>query len=158
MSVVMSSSTQSTIGALIWESSKGDTITRLTFNDLREYANSYAKFFTEDLGLKVLAVYTESGHSASLVSAYRPTASILGMSRNETSLRRMTLMWGVSPVAIDHWITDVKEGLQVVEEAVTRDGFAQPGDDIGVTFGMLDISGPGRTNVLTLWRVRDPAG
>jgi len=113
---------------------------------------------TEDLGLKVLAVYTESGHSASLVSAYRPAASILGMSRNETSLRRMALMWGVSPVAIDHWITDVKEGLEVVEDAVTRGGFAKPGDDIGVTFGMLDISGPGRTNVLTLWRVRNPAG
>ncbi len=113
---------------------------------------------TEDLGLKVLAVYTESGHTASLVSAYRPAACILGMSRNETSLRRMALMWGVSPVAIDHWITDVQEGLQVVEDAVTRNGFAQPGDDIGVTFGMLEISGPGRTNVLTLWRVRDPSG
>ena len=110
---------------------------------------------TDDLGLKVLAVYTESGHSASLLSAYRPAACILGLSRNETSLRRMALMWGVSPVAIDHWITDVQEGLRVVEEAVMANGFAQPGDDIGVTFGMLDISGPGRTNVLTLWRVRD---
>ncbi len=108
-----------------------------------------------DLDLKALAVYTESGHTASLVSAYRPNTCILGMSRHERSLRRMALSWGVSPVRIDHWITDVQEGLGVVEDTVIEHGVAGPGDDIAVTFGMLEISGPGRTNVLTLWRVRD---
>jgi pyruvate kinase len=107
-----------------------------------------------DLDLKALAVYTESGHTASLVSAYRPNTCILGMSRHDRSLRRMALMWGVSPVRIDHWITDVQEGLGVVEDTVVVHGLAGPGDDIAVTFGMLEISGPGRTNVLTLWRVR----
>ena len=107
-----------------------------------------------DLDLKALAVYTESGHSAALVSAYRPNTPILGMSRHDRSLRRMALCWGVSPVRIDHWITNVQEGLGVVEETVIEHGVAGPGDDIAVTFGMLEISGPGRTNVLTLWRVR----
>ena len=38
-------------------------------------ARAAAKATTEDLRLKVLAVYTESGHTASLVSAYdRPRA------------------------------------------------------------------------------------
>jgi pyruvate kinase len=110
-----------------------------------------------DLDLKALAVYTESGHTAKLVSAYRPGAAILGMSRLDESRRRMALLWGVTPVAIDHWITDVQEGLAVVEDTVIRHGVCDPGDDIGVTFGMLEISGPGRTNVLTLWRVRQPA-
>ena len=108
-----------------------------------------------DLELKVLAVYTESGHTAALVSAYRPEAPILGLSRHEGSLRRMALRWGVLPVKIEHWITDVQEGLGVVERTVVESGVAGPGDDIGVTFGMLEISGPGRTNVLTLWRVRE---
>ena len=107
-----------------------------------------------DLDLKAIAVYTESGHSAALMSAYRPDALILGMSRNAASLRRLALRWGVVPVAIDHWITDVDEGLRIVERTVVERGVAGPGDDIAVTFGMLEISGPGRTNVLTLWRVR----
>ena len=107
-----------------------------------------------ELELKVIAVYTESGHSAALVSAYRPEAPILGMSRNAASLRRLALRWGVVPIAIDHWITDVEEGLRLVEQTLVERGMAGPGDDIGVTFGMLEISGPGRTNVLTLWRVR----
>jgi pyruvate kinase len=109
----------------------------------------------KDLELRAIAVYTESGHSAALVSAYRPEALILGMSRKESSLRRMALRWGVVPVAIDHWITDIEEGLRIVERTVVERGVAGPGDDIAVTFGMLEISGPGRTNVLTLWRVRD---
>ena len=116
-------------------------------------ARSAAKA-ARDLELNALAVYTESGHTAELVSAYRPDAAILGMSRHDESLRRMALLWGVHPIRIDHWITNVQEGLAVVEDTVTKHGFAAPGDDIGVTFGMLEISGPGRTNVLTLWRVR----
>jgi pyruvate kinase len=111
-----------------------------------------------DLGLKAIAVYTESGHSVRMVSAYRPEAPILGFSRHERSLRQMSLLWGAHPICIDHWITDVQEGLQVVEDVVIGSGFAQPGDDIAVTFGMLEVSGPGRTNVLTLWRVRDRDG
>ena len=75
---------------------------------------------TRDLGLKVLAVFTESGHTASLVSAYRPRAVVLGMSRQQESLRRMALRWGVVPVCIDHWITDVHEGLGVVECSFCR--------------------------------------
>jgi len=120
-------------------------------------ARSAAKA-ARDLDLEALAVYTESGHTANLVSAYRPEAPILGMSRHDQSLRRMALVWGVHPIPIDHWITDVQEGLAVVEDTVTTHGFAAPGDDIGVTFGMLEISGPGRTNVLTLWRVRETQG
>ncbi len=120
-------------------------------------ARSAAKA-ARDLDLEALAVYTESGHTANLVSAYRPEAPILGMSRHDESLRRMALVWGVHPIRIDHWITNVQEGLAVVEETVTTHGFAAPGDDIGVTFGMLEISGPGRTNVLTLWRVRETQG
>ena len=38
--------------ALIWESADGQTVKRFTFNDLRVLANSYANFFTEELGLK----------------------------------------------------------------------------------------------------------
>jgi pyruvate kinase len=111
-------------------------------------------YAARDLGLKAIAVYTESGHSVRLVSAYRPEAPILGFSRQERSLRQMSLMWGAHPICIDHWITDVQEGLRLVEEVVVDSGFAAPGDDIAVTFGMLEVSGPGRTNVLTLWRIR----
>jgi acetyl-CoA synthetase len=48
--------------ALIWESSDGQDVRRYTFHELRRLANAYAKFFTEDLGLKpgdICAVFLE---------------------------------------------------------------------------------------------------
>jgi pyruvate kinase len=108
-----------------------------------------------DLSLKAIAVYTESGHSASLVSAYRPPACILALSRHEQTLRRLALRWGVFPVQIDHWVSQIADGLEAVEKNLVEGGVAAPGDDIALTFGRSDfVSGPGRTNVLWLWRIR----
>ncbi len=108
-----------------------------------------------DLGLKAIAVYTESGHSASLVSAYRPPACILALSRHDQTLRRLALRWGVFPVQIDHWVSQIADGLEAVEKNLVEGGVAAPGDDIALTFGRSDfVSGPGRTNVLWLWRIR----
>jgi len=110
----------------------------------------------KDLDLRAIAVFTESGHSASLVSAYRPPAGILALSRHETSLRRLALRWGVHPVRIERWVTEHSVGVGTVEEALFSAGAAAPGDDIAITFGRSDVvSGPGRTNVLWLWRIRE---
>jgi pyruvate kinase len=42
----------------------------------------------EDLNLAAIAVYTESGHSANLLSAQRPLANIVAFSRHERILNR----------------------------------------------------------------------
>jgi pyruvate kinase len=111
-----------------------------------------------DLELEAIAVYTESGHSATLVSSYRPPASILALSRHDDSLCRMALRWGVHPVKVDAWVTEQSVGIDTVEGALFETGVAGPGDDIAITFGRSDVvSGPGRTNVLWLWRIRERA-
>ena len=107
-----------------------------------------------DLELNALVVFTQSGRTASLVSAYRPESPILGLSMSDDSLRRMALRWGVLPVKIEGWFSNFPESLRFVEEVVTESGVAEPGDDVGITYGTLEISGPGTTNVLALWRVR----
>lgn len=48
--------------ALIWENNDGTDVRRYTFDEMRKIANAYAKYFTEDLGLKpgdVCAVFLE---------------------------------------------------------------------------------------------------
>ena len=60
-----------------------------------------------------------------------------------------------SPVPIDQWVSDASVGVDTVESRLIASGAAAPGDDIAITFGRSDIaSGPGRTNVLWLWRIR----
>ena len=45
--------------------------------------------------------------------------------------------------------------LHPVERNVVDSGVTAPGDDIALTFGRSDlVSGPGRANVLWLWRIR----
>jgi pyruvate kinase len=107
----------------------------------------------EDLGLKALAIYTETGHSAALVSACRPRAAIVGLSRHDAVLRRLCLRWGVIPIRAD-WVTGVQQVVEQAERILRERGLAAAGDDIAITFGMQDMSGPGRTDVLKLWRVK----
>ena len=97
-----------------------------------------------------------SEYSASLVSAYRPEACVLALSQNDHVLRRLALRWGVKPAKVGRWVTQIADAIDDLEHHLVDGGIAEPGDDVAVTFGRSDyISGPGRTNVLWLWRIRD---
>jgi pyruvate kinase len=107
-----------------------------------------------DLALKALAVYSETGHSAALVSACRPHGvEIVGLSRHEPILRRLNLRWGVRPVHAG-WVDGVQGVVDQAERILVDRGYAAAGDDVAITFGMQGATGPGRTDVLKLWRVR----
>jgi len=51
----------------------------------------------EDLHMKTIAVFTETGFSARLVSKYRPRAPIVAFTPNPETRRRLSLLWGVKP-------------------------------------------------------------
>jgi pyruvate kinase len=107
----------------------------------------------EDLRLAAIAVYTESGHSASLLSAQRPLANIVAFSRHETVLGRLGLLWGVRPLH-GEWVQGVTGVVDQTERELLRRKLAVPGDNIVVTFGMVMGDEPFQTNVLKLHRVR----
>lgn len=108
---------------------------------------------SQELELEAMAVYSETGHSAALVSACRPMTTIVALSRHEGVLRRLALRWGILPVRAD-WIEGVSGVVEQAEKILTERGLAEAGDDIAITFGMQDMSGPGRTDVLKLWRIK----
>ena len=49
---------------------------------------------SEELNLKVVAVFTESGSTARLISKHRPLPPIIAFSRNQNTRRRISLYWG----------------------------------------------------------------
>ena len=108
-----------------------------------------------DLNLKALAIYTETGHSAAQVSSCRPYSLIVGFSQHEKVLRRLALRWGVLPLHAD-WVELGPEVVEQAERMLLESHHVQPGDDIAVTFGKQDMNGPGRTDMLKLWRIRPP--
>jgi pyruvate kinase len=108
-----------------------------------------------DMKLKAMVVYSESGHSAALTAACRPPCHIIAFSSRDRVLQRLALRWGVLPLKAD-WELGGAPLVEQAEQAVLQWGLARPGDDIAITFGTRDMSGPGRTDVLKLWRVREP--
>lgn len=110
-----------------------------------------------EFGLKALAVYTESGKSAALMSAERPSPPVVAFTRHEAVLRRLALYWGVHPCR-GEWVQGVQGVVEQAERVLVSQGRASPGDPIGITFGMRLGEEPFQTNMLKLWTVRTDPG
>jgi pyruvate kinase len=122
----------------------------------RTYSSSIADAaaeIAEDLKLAAIAVYTESGHSAAVLSAQRPLAHIVAFSRHEAVLNRLGLYWGVRPL-FGAWVRGVSGVIEQAERELCAHGMAKPGDDIIVTYGVVLRDEPFQTNMLTLHKIR----
>lgn len=104
--------------------------------------------------LAAIAVYTESGHSATLVSANRPAASMIAFSRHVRVLNRLALYWGVLPLH-GAWVQGIAGVVDQAERSLLDQGLVKPGDKIAITFGMVIDKEPFQTNMLKLWTVRE---
>jgi pyruvate kinase len=110
-----------------------------------------AAHMAEALSLKAIAVFTQSGSSARLVSKYRPRVPVYAFSPHRAINRRTALYWGVTPVLMGR----VKSTDRMVEGASARlreMGAAQPGECIAVIAG-TPISRRGTTNLLKVHRI-----
>jgi pyruvate kinase len=107
----------------------------------------------EDLHLAAIAVYTESGHSASLLSAQRPLANIVAFSRHEKVLGRLGLLWGVRPL-YGAWVQGVAGVVEQTERELLKHSLAGPGDNVVITFAMVMGEEPFQTNLLKLYRLK----
>lgn len=107
----------------------------------------------EDLHLAAIAVYTESGRSAMLLSAQRPLANIVAFSRHEKVLNRLGLLWGVRPV-YGEWVQGVAGVVEQTERELVRHRLAEAGDNVVITFGMVLGNEPFQTNMLRLHKVK----
>jgi pyruvate kinase len=106
---------------------------------------------SEELNLKAIAVFTQSGSSARLVSKYRPRVPVFAFSPLRHILRRVTLYWGVHPV----YMPRVKSTDSMVEGAANRlrdTHTVKPGDLIAVVAG-TPIARRGTTNLMKLHRI-----
>jgi pyruvate kinase len=109
-----------------------------------------------EYNLSAMAVYTESGRSAALLSAERPAPPIIAFTRHDSVLHRLALLWGVRPLHGD-WVRGVEGVVAQAERELLARNLVRPGDAIAVTFGMRLGNEPFQTNMLKLWKVRDAA-
>jgi pyruvate kinase len=105
----------------------------------------------EELRMKVIAVFTESGSSARIVSKYRPRAPIIGFSPNPETRQRLSLLWGVLPRNIAR-VHDIDQLARIAEVRLREERLVKKGDVIGVIAG-TPLGTRGTTNLMRLIRV-----
>jgi pyruvate kinase len=101
----------------------------------------------EDLDMAAIAVFTESGNTARMISKYRPKSKIYAFSHIAAVCNRMNLLWGVQPVKRVHTL-NAEEMLSTAEQELVRTGKLRSGDVLGVVAGTQMSSGS--TNFMRL--------
>jgi pyruvate kinase len=101
----------------------------------------------QDLDLKAIAVFTETGTTARQLSKYRPKPPIYALSSVNVVINRMALLWGVQPVRCTKANT-AEEMVDMAEEILETAGFVFPQDILGIVAGTRTKTGS--TNFLRL--------
>jgi pyruvate kinase len=101
----------------------------------------------QDLEMKAIAVYTETGTTARLISKYRPKAPIYAFAATQEVCARLNLMWGVSPLFCE-MTPNSEEMVKNAETHLLKIHAVQPGDVMAVVAGTRSSSGS--TNFMRL--------
>jgi pyruvate kinase len=89
------------------------------------------------LNLAAMVVPTSSGRSARLVSAHRPNVPVLAISPRIETVRRLSLLFGVTAVHSEHG-TEVSDLVDDCAALAARHGVAESGDLIAIVAGTPD--------------------
>lgn len=101
----------------------------------------------EDLPMGAIAVFTESGNTARMISKYRPKVAIYAFTHALPVVNRMNLYWGVEPVHCRQ-AHSAEQMVTMAEQDLLRRGLLKPGDVLGVVAGTRQLSGS--TNLMRL--------
>jgi hypothetical protein len=103
----------------------------------------------QELDMRAISVYTETGTTARLISKYRPKTDIYAFSYVPSVCNRVNLLWGVAPIICEHTpVTD--DMVRSAERLLWQRGVVHNGDVISIVAGTRTASGS--TNFLRLHR------
>jgi pyruvate kinase len=104
----------------------------------------------EDLPMGAIAIFTETGNTARMISKYRPQAPIYAFTPSSTVAQRTNLYWGAHPMKCAQALSS-EHMVQVAEKELLSRGLLRPGDVLGVVAGTSQASGS--TNFMRLHTV-----
>jgi pyruvate kinase len=106
----------------------------------------------QDLDLAAIAIFTESGNTARLLSKYRPEAPIFALSPYEAVVHRTMLLWGTYPIQCDRFVGTDKL-VETAETILEARGFVKAKQIVGIVAGTATKTGA--TNFMRLHLIGD---
>ena len=116
-------------------------------------AHAAAAVAREDRDVVAITCYTETGRTARLLSAERPSCPVYAFIPDEVVRRANTVLWGVTPLAASK-PADTDEMIALMDEGLRSNGLARPGD--AVVMAAASPAGKTTTNMLKVHRVGSP--
>jgi len=101
----------------------------------------------DDLDLRGIALFTESGQTARQLSKYHPTAPIFALSPVDVTINRLNLLWGTTPVRCPK-VNTTEALVDCAEDLLEKHGYVRPREVIAIVAGTRTKSGS--TNFLRL--------
>ncbi len=101
---------------------------------------------SEELNMKVIAVFTETGSTGRLISKHRPRPPIIAFSTIQETRRRLSLYWGVVPRTISQ-VKSIEDLVRTAEKRLLEEKLVQNGDIVGIVAGTPLFVG-GTTNFM----------
>ena len=99
-----------------------------------------------DLEAGAILSSTDGGTTARLISRFRPRTPIIAVTPRLETWRRLSLVWGVSPL-LAPMIENTDHMLQVVEQVAMKAGWLKSGQRVVITAG-TPIGAKGTTNLI----------
>ncbi|WP_410511982.1 pyruvate kinase [Paenibacillus sp. BR2-3] len=104
-----------------------------------------------DLNAKAIISSTVTGHTARVVSKYRPKSPIIAVTTQERTMRQLALVWGVTPVhGLEASSTD--ELLETAIKGGVDSGLVKGGDLVVITAG-IPLGRSGSTNLVKVAQI-----
>ncbi len=118
--------------------------TRLSIAETICEATAHA---ADDLDLRGIALFTESGQTARQLSKYHPSAPIFALSPVDITINRLNLLWGTTPIRCPK-VNSTEAMVDVAESLLTQNGLVRPREVVAIVAGTRTKSGS--TNFLRL--------
>lgn len=105
----------------------------------------------EQVGANAILAFTTSGTTAMRVAKYRPKCPILAVTTSEPVVRRLTLVWGITPVLTEEY-SSIEDLYAKGSELAKAEEMAQTGDLVVITAG-IPFAVTGSTNIVKIHQV-----
>jgi pyruvate kinase len=106
----------------------------------------------QDLDLAAIAIFTETGNTARVLSKYRPDAPIYALSPDEKVVHRTNLLWGTYPIHCERFVGTDKL-VEMAEAILESRGYVKSREVVGIVAGTATKTGA--TNFMRLHLIGD---